>query len=66
MDLTVDGDVQPDTRHAADAESQARDLLPPEPSAEQVVVGDIPLESPGFLPRPAQLAELDRAVPGYR
>ena len=24
-------------------------------------MGDIPLESPGFLPRPAQLAELDRA-----
>ena len=37
------------------------DLLPPEPSADQVVVGDIPLEPPGFRPRPALLAELDRA-----
>jgi RNA polymerase sigma factor (sigma-70 family) len=34
---------------------------PREAASHQVVVGDIPVEPPGFRPRPGLLAELDRA-----
>ena len=35
-----------------------------EAASDQVVVGDIPQQPPGFQPRPDLLAELDRARPG--
>jgi len=41
--------------------SQPPESLPREAASNQVVVGDIPLEPPGFQPRIDLLAELDRA-----
>ncbi len=46
---------------AAGVRSQADELLPPEAVSHQVVVGDIPIEPPGFQRRAGLLAELDRA-----
>jgi hypothetical protein len=57
----VTSDLRANYRHAAGTGSDARELLPSEPSVDQVVVGNIPLESPGFRPRSARMAELDRA-----
>ncbi len=62
MDLTVDGDVQPDTRN-----EQALDPVLADPvltDIDQVVVGDIPRVPPGFRPRAALLEELDREDAG--
>jgi tetratricopeptide (TPR) repeat protein len=39
--------------------SAARDA--PVPARDQVVAGPVPLQPPGFLPRPALIAELDKA-----
>ena len=76
VDRTVDGDVQLDMRTERDVDAGSRDVpfspqhvLDPGPRprnlrrrpSHQVVVGDIPREPPGFLPRTALLAELDRA-----
>jgi hypothetical protein len=47
--------------HTAEATSPAPEPPPAEPTSHQVVVGDIPQESPGFRPRPGLLAELDQA-----
>jgi hypothetical protein len=41
--------------------SQPPEPLPREAAGHQVVAGDIPVEPPGFQPRTALLAELDRA-----
>jgi hypothetical protein len=46
---------------AAGAQSEGQQPLPPEAMSHQVVVGDIPAEPPGFLPRVGLIAELDRA-----
>ena len=46
---------------AAGARSQTQEILPPEAASRQVLVGDIPVEPPGFKPRVGLLAELDRA-----
>ena len=46
---------------AAGFRSEAHEPLPPEAASYQVVVGDIPVEPPGFLPRDSLLADLDRA-----
>ena len=54
-DLTVSHQL------AAGARSEAQEPLPPEAVSHQVVVGDIPVEPPGFQPRVDLLAELDRA-----
>ena len=54
-DLTVSRQL------AAGALSEAQEPLPPEAASHQVVVGDIPVEPPGFQPRAGLLAELDRA-----
>jgi RNA polymerase sigma factor (sigma-70 family) len=48
-------------QHMAGAGSGAPEPLPPEAASHQVVVGNIPLEPPGFRPRADLLAELDRA-----
>ena len=76
VDRTVDGDVQLDMHTERDVDAATRDVPfshqhvpdagseaqePREAASHQVVVGDIPLEPPGFLPRAALLAELDRA-----
>ena len=76
VDRTVDGDVQLDMHTERDVDAATRDprsaisMCPapgPRPrnlaeaASHQVVVGDIPLEPPGFQPRAALLAELDRA-----
>jgi RNA polymerase sigma factor (sigma-70 family) len=53
-DLTVSHQL------AAEVRSQADELLPGAES-HQVVVGDIPVEPPGFQPRASLLAELNRA-----
>ncbi len=70
MKRTVDG-VQEDMRTERDVDAALRDLTvshqhdrpdtqePPVP--DQVVVGDIPLEPPGFQPRAGLLAKLDSA-----
>jgi RNA polymerase sigma factor (sigma-70 family) len=65
VNRTDDGDV---TRNlmindqiTADGAQEAQEPLPPEATDNQVVVGDIPTESPGFRSRPDLLAELDRA-----
>src|SRR5271157_3869723 len=50
-----------DHEHMAGAGSGAPEPLPPEAASHQVVVGNIPLEPPGFRPRADLLAELDRA-----
>src|ERR1700678_1922759 len=48
-------------RHASGAGSVAQESLPPGAASRRVVVGDIPLEPPGFQSRADLLAELDRA-----
>ena len=50
-----------DHEHMAGSGSGAPEPLPPEATNHQVVVGNIPLEPPGFRPRADLLAELDRA-----
>ena len=45
---------------AAGALLETQEPLPPEAASHQVVVGDIPVEPPGFRPRPSLLADLDR------
>jgi DNA-directed RNA polymerase specialized sigma24 family protein len=66
---TVDG-VQQDLRAEADVDAARHDLTAgdqhadpaaPEAMSHQVVVGDIPREPPGFLPRTSVLDRLDRA-----
>jgi RNA polymerase sigma factor (sigma-70 family) len=54
-------DLTANDRHAAHAGPQAHERLQPEAASHQVVVGDIPLEPPGFLLRADLLAKLDRA-----
>jgi RNA polymerase sigma factor (sigma-70 family) len=55
-DLTVSRQL------AAWARSEPQEPLPPEAAShQQVVVGDIPVEPPGFRPRADLLADLDRA-----
>ncbi|GEM_PF-761815 len=49
---------QPDSRAAREP-----GILVPQPASEQLVVGDIPREPPGFQPRAHLLAELDRVGP---
>ena len=51
-------------QHAADTEPEAQEPLAPQAASDQVVVGDIPAEPPGFRPRTGLLAELDRAGAG--
>ena len=46
---------------AAAGGSEAQDPLPSETASYQIVVGDIPVEPPGFRPRVGLLAELDQA-----
>ena len=50
-----------DHEHMADAGSGAPEPLTPAAASHQVVVGNIPLEPPGFRPRADLLTELDRA-----
>jgi len=57
----VPRDLTVNDRHSAHAGSQAQERLPPEAASHRVVVGDIPLEPPGFLLRADLLAKLDRA-----
>jgi RNA polymerase sigma factor (sigma-70 family) len=57
----VTRDLTANDRHAAQAGSQAQERLPPEAANHQVVVGNVPLEPPGFLLRTAVLSKLDRA-----
>jgi RNA polymerase sigma factor (sigma-70 family) len=45
---------------ADEARSEAAEPLPPEVASQQVVVGDIPAEPPGFRSRAGSLADLDR------
>ena len=47
-------------QHTSGAGSGAPEPLPPEAASHQVVVGDIPLEAPGFRSRADLLAKLDR------
>ena len=47
-------------QHTSGAGSRAQEPLPPEAASRQVVVGDIPLEPPGFRSRADLLAKLDR------
>ena len=47
-------------QHTSGAGSKAQEPLPPEAASHQVVVGDIPLEPPGFRCRADLLAKLDR------
>ena len=55
-DLTVSHQqLRPEPRR------RPRSWLPPGAASHQVVVGDIPVEPPGFQPRAGLLAELDRA-----
>ena len=54
-DLTVSHQL------AAAARSEAQEAPSSEAVSQQVVVGDIPVEPPGFRPRDGLLAELDRA-----
>jgi RNA polymerase sigma factor (sigma-70 family) len=75
VNRTVDGDVQQDVdtgrdpdiavpaltgSHQLAAGAQTQVQQPPEAASQQVVVGDIPVEPPGFRPRVGLLAELDR------
>ena len=60
----VTRDLTADDRHAADARLDDQEPLRPEAASHQVMVGDIPVEPPGFQPRAGLLAELDR--PGAR
>ena len=47
-------------QHTSGAVSRAQEPLPAEAVSHQVVVGDIPLEAPGFRSRADLLAKLDR------
>ena len=67
QDTQTERDVDATTRvlmvhhqHTSGAGSRAQEPLPPEAASHQVVVGDIPLEPPGFQPRADLLAKLDR------
>ena len=67
QDTHTERDVDATTRvlmvhhqHTSDAESRAQEPLPSEAASHQVVVGDIPLEPPGFQSRADLLAKLDR------
>ena len=62
VDLTVDGDVQPDTRNEQAVGAVMTD--PVMTDIDQVVVGDIPRVPPGFRPRAALLGELDHSDAG--
>jgi RNA polymerase sigma factor (sigma-70 family) len=78
VDRAVEGDVQHDARTGWDGDTAARDVTaggqfmpgarseaqPPAEAAQTVVVGDLPAQAAGFLPRAALLAELDRADSG--
>ena len=68
QDMRAEGDVDParhdltvSYRHADPAGPEAQEPPVPEVMSHQVVVGDIPLEPPGFQPRADVLARLDRA-----
>jgi RNA polymerase sigma factor (sigma-70 family) len=77
VNRTVDGGVQQDVHTEQDVDavtsgptvgkqlaSEVRSQVkepPPETTGQQVMVGDIPIEPPGFRPRADLLAELDRA-----
>jgi RNA polymerase sigma factor (sigma-70 family) len=74
---TVDGGVQQDVHSERDLAAVTPDPAashqrapgatpqiqgrPPDAARHQVMVGDIPVEPAGYLPRPGLLAELDRA-----
>ena len=58
---TATSDLTASHQFAAGARSKAYEPLPPQAAGHQVVVGDVPVEPPGFLPRADLLAELDRA-----
>jgi RNA polymerase sigma factor (sigma-70 family) len=76
VDQIVDGDVRQDTHTEPDEDATIRvpmvhhqhtggagsraEPLPPEAASHQVVVGDIPPESPAFRSRADLLAKLDR------
>ena len=67
QDTHTERDVDATTRvlmvhhqHTSGAGSKAQEPLPPEAASHQVVVGDIPLEPPGFRSRADLLAKLDR------
>ena len=55
------GDLTVSDQDAALAGPEAKEPPVPEAMSHQVVVGDIPLEPPGFQPRVGVLARLDRA-----
>jgi RNA polymerase sigma factor (sigma-70 family) len=77
VNRTVDGGVQQDMHTESDLAAATPDPAvshqqvpgagpeiqgrPPDAATHQVVVGDIPVEPSGYLPRAALLAELDRA-----
>ena len=67
QDTHTEGDVDATTRvlmvhrqHAGGGGSRAQEPLPAEAVSHQVIVGDIPLEPPGFQSRADLLAKLDR------
>ena len=67
QDTHTERDVDATTRvplvrhqHTSGAGSKAQEPLPPKAASHQVVVGDIPLEPPGFRSRADLLAKLDR------
>ena len=67
QDTHTERDVDATTRvlmvhhqHTPGAGSRTQEPLPPEAASHQVVVGDIPLEPPGFQSRADLLAKLDR------
>ena len=67
QDTHTEGDVDATTRvlmvhhqHTGGAGSRAQEPLPAGAASHQVVVGDIPLEPPGFQSRADLLAKLDR------
>ena len=67
QDTHTERDVDATTRvlmvhhqHTSGAGSRAQEPLPAEAASHQVVVGDIPLEPPGFQSRADLLAKLDR------
>ena len=60
MDVAMPG-VMVSHQLADEAQAQVAEPLPPEAVRDQVVVGAIPVASPGFRPRADLLAELDRA-----
>ena len=68
QDMRAEGDVDAarhdltvSDQHADPAGPEAQEPPAPEAMSHQVVVGDIPLEPPGFQPRADVLARLDRA-----